>query len=96
MGRGRSFFKNERLREGNGDFIPPRKKNYYLSFYELLCGPIQSVEMEFYDIQIRWWPENDYDGHFQIEMIESRNRGTASQRRNVRSVAVDRFSKFLN
>ena len=94
-GKGVAHFGNERLKEKNGGVIPVDKKNFYLGFYELLCGPIQGVEMEFYDVQIKWRPENACDAHFQIEMIENRNKGSRRQRHNDRLVAMERFVRFL-
>ena len=86
---------NERVKKSHAGDLPINKKSYYLGFYELFCGPVQGVEMENYQIQIGWRPENDNDAHFQIEMSQNADGGSKSQRRNDRTAAIEKMAQLL-
>lgn len=79
---------NRRFQDKNGrEPSPVTEKVHYLGFYELYCGDIRGLNLEYYNANCYWLPENGADCHFQVDLVETK-QGTKSDKRADRRAAV--------
>lgn len=87
---------NFRIRSQNAGELPEERQQFYLGFYTLKYCDVVSVQMDHYNLLVKWRPENDCDAHFQIEMWQRQTTGTKGQRRRDRQAAVNRIASSLS
>ncbi len=87
-GRGAAKVANDRFIEIHSrPPSPVTEQVHYLGYYELFCGDVRSLKMQYYKPRCYWLPEHGSDAHFQVD-FDLCGEGTKKERRQDRRAAI--------
>jgi len=68
---------------------------HYLGYYEAYAGLARAVKLDYYQIELRWSPENGNDEHFDLSMVLIKELPTARAHKDDLKEAKKRIAAAL-